>query len=58
MNVELLRRRASVTAEEATSGRMSDWLFLGVILVALLLMLIGSVVVSLWLLTQLVGLFV
>ena len=57
MNVELLRRRASVTAEEATSGRTSDWLFLGVILVALLLMLIGSVVVSLWLLAQLIGLF-
>jgi hypothetical protein len=57
MNVELLRSRASVTAEEATSGRASDWLFLGVILVALLLMLIGSVVVSLWLLTQLVGQF-
>ena len=56
MNGELLRRRASVTAEEATSGRASDWLFLGVILVALLLMLIGSVVVSLWLLTQLIGL--
>jgi len=56
MNVELLRRRASVTPEEATSGRASDWLFLGVILIALLLMLIGSVVVSLWLLTQLIGL--
>ena len=57
MNVELLRRRASVTAEEATSGRASDWLFLGVILAVLLLLLLGSVAVSLWLLTQLVGLF-
>jgi hypothetical protein len=57
MNVELLRQRASVSAEEATSGRASDWLFLGVILVALLLMLVGSVVVSLWLLTLFVGLF-
>jgi len=57
MNVELLRRRASVTPEEATSGRASDWLFLGVILVVLLLMLVGSVAVSLWLLAQLVGLF-
>ncbi|HEX6182638.1 MAG TPA: DUF4112 domain-containing protein [Pyrinomonadaceae bacterium] len=56
MNVELIRRRASVTPEEATSGRASDWLFLGVILVALLLMLVGSLVVSLWLLTQLIGL--
>jgi len=58
MNVELLRQRASVSPEEAKSGRVSDWLFLGVILVALLLMLVGSVVVSLWLLAQLAGLFV
>ncbi|HEX8353288.1 MAG TPA: DUF4112 domain-containing protein [Pyrinomonadaceae bacterium] len=58
MNVELLRRRASVPAEEATSGRASDWLFLGVILLVLLLMLVGSVAVSFWLLAQLVGLFV
>ena len=55
MNVELLRRRASVTAEEAKSGRASDWLFLGVILAALLLLLLGSLAVSFWLLAQLVG---
>src|SRR5215218_8380825 len=48
MNVELLKRRASVPAEEATSGRASDWLFLGAILIALLLLLVGSVAVSLW----------
>jgi hypothetical protein len=57
MNVELLRRRASVSAEEATSGRASDWLFLGVILLVLLLLLVGSVAVSLWLLARLVGAF-
>jgi hypothetical protein len=57
MNVELLRRRASVTPDEARSGRASDWLFLGVILLALVLMLIGSLVVSLWLLTRFIGLF-
>jgi hypothetical protein len=56
MNVELLRRRAAVSAEEATSGRLSDWLFLGVILLALLLLLVGSVAFSFWLLTQFVGL--
>lgn len=55
MNVELLRRRASVTPGEAKSGRVSDWLFLGVILAALLLLLVGSLAVSFWLLTQLVG---
>lgn len=57
MNVELLKRRASVSAEEAKHGRVSDWLFLGVIVLGLLVLLAGSVVVSLWLLTQLVGLF-
>jgi hypothetical protein len=57
MNVELLRRRASVSAEEATHGRTSDWLFLGVIVLGLLALLVGSVVLSLWLLVQLVGMF-
>ena len=57
MNVELLRRRAAVSPEEATKGRASDWLFLGVIVMGLLLLLAGSVAVSLWLLMQFVGLF-
>src|SRR5215207_10743597 len=58
MNVELLRQRASVPAEEARHGRLSDWLFLGVIMLGLLVLLVGSLAVSLWLLTQLFGLFV
>ena len=57
MNVELLRQRAAVTPGEATRGRASDWLFLGVIVVGLLAMLAGSVAMSLWLLLQLAGLF-
>ncbi|HEX8146800.1 MAG TPA: DUF4112 domain-containing protein [Pyrinomonadaceae bacterium] len=57
MNVELLRQRASVPAEEARRGRLSDWLFLGVIMLGLLVLLIGSVALSLWLLAKLVGLF-
>lgn len=52
MNVELLRNRASVSAEEAVHGRASDWLFLGVIVLGLLALLAGSVAVSLWLLVQ------
>jgi hypothetical protein len=57
MNVELLRRRATVSADEATRGRASDWLFLGAIVLGLLVLLVGSVAVSLWLLVQLFGLF-
>lgn len=57
MNVELLRSRASVSAEEAAHGRASDWLFLGVIVLGLLALLAGSLAVSLWLLTQLIGMF-
>jgi hypothetical protein len=57
MNVELVRRRASVSAEEAAHGRASDWLFLGVLVIGLLALLAGSIAVSLWLLMQLVGLF-
>ena len=57
MNVELLRRRAAVTPEGAARGRASDWLFLAVIVAGLLVLLAGSLAVSLWLLTRLVGLF-
>ncbi|HST51060.1 MAG TPA: DUF4112 domain-containing protein [Pyrinomonadaceae bacterium] len=56
MNVELLKRRAAVGAEEAQRGRASDWLFLSVLVVGLLVLLFGTVALSLWLLIQLVGL--
>src|SRR5678815_6192146 len=29
MNLELLQKRATVSAEEARSGRMGDWIFVG-----------------------------
>ena len=53
MNVELLRRRATVSAEEARSGRMSDWLFVGGIIVGLTALAIASAVVSFYLLAKL-----
>ncbi|HEY0097850.1 MAG TPA: DUF4112 domain-containing protein [Pyrinomonadaceae bacterium] len=46
-NVELLRRRATVTAEEARSGRLSDWLFVGLVMLCLLALLVGSITI-LW----------
>src|SRR5262245_51841176 len=52
MNIELLKRRASVSTAEANSGRASDWLFVGVIIVGLIAILVGSAAVSLFLLVQ------
>jgi hypothetical protein len=54
-NVELVRERASVPAEEARRGRLSDWLFLGLIVLVLFVLLIGSIAVSLWLLSLLLS---
>src|SRR5947209_16701938 len=55
MNVELLRRRAAVSAEEAARGRASDWLFLAGIVLGLLVLFFGSLALSLWLLWLLAG---
>lgn len=49
MNVELLRERATVSAEEARKGRLSDWLFVGLIILVLLVLLFGSIALSLYL---------
>lgn len=53
-NLDLLRRRATVSAEEAKEGRISDWLFIGGIILGLTALAIGSFLVSIYLLTQLV----
>ena len=52
-NIKLLRKRATVSAEEARAGRMSDWIFVGGIIVGLIALLIASAVVSLYLLSKL-----
>ncbi|HXC68899.1 MAG TPA: DUF4112 domain-containing protein [Pyrinomonadaceae bacterium] len=52
MNLDLLRRRATVSAEEAREGRTSDWLFVGGIIVGLVALAIASAFVSLYLLFQ------
>ena len=44
-NVELLRRRATVSAEDAHSGRVGDWLFVGLVMLCLLALLAGSIFV-------------
>jgi hypothetical protein len=52
MNVDLLKKRASVSANEARQGRMSDWLFVGIIILGLVGLAIGSAAVSIYLFIQ------
>ncbi len=49
-NINLLRRRATVSAADAKKGRASDWLFVGLIILFLLALLVGSVTLTLLLL--------
>ncbi len=52
MNVELLRKRATVSAATARKGRMSDWLFVGGIILGLTGVAIGTAFVSIYILIQ------
>ena len=52
MNLELLRKRATVSAAEARSGRASDWLFVGGIIAVLIVLALGSFAVSIYLLAK------
>src|SRR5213082_1339530 len=45
-NLNLLRKRATVSAEEARRGRTSDWVFVAIIIGTLLTLLFGSVALS------------
>jgi hypothetical protein len=53
MNLDLLRKRATVTAAEARSGKASDWLFVGGIILGLVALALGSAVISLYILAKL-----
>ena len=55
MNVELLRKRATVSRHDARKGKISDWLFVGVIILLLVGLAIGAAVVSVYLLLILMG---
>jgi hypothetical protein len=52
-NLELLKKRATVSAEEASAGRAGDWLFVGGIIVGLIGLAIASAFVSFYLLYKL-----
>lgn len=45
-NLNLLKKRATVSAAEAKGARMSDWLFVGLIVLGLMGMLVGSLAFS------------
>lgn len=53
-NVELLRRRATVSAEAAQKGKASDWLFVGLILLFLIALLFGSLAITYFILRYVV----
>lgn len=53
-NVKLLRERATVSGAEAKEGRKSDWIFVGVIILILIGLLVGSLFVAVYIL-KLVG---
>jgi hypothetical protein len=52
MNLDLLRKRATVSAADARSGRTSDWLFVGGIILGLIALAIASATVSIYLLVK------
>ena len=52
-NIALLRKRATVSAEEARAGNLSDWIFVGAIIVLLIGLGLASAVVSIYLLSKL-----
>jgi hypothetical protein len=57
MNLALLSKRATVSASEARKGELSDWLFVGVIILLLAGLAIGSALVSVYLLYLIAGQF-
>jgi hypothetical protein len=49
MNMDLLRKRATVSAEEARQGKASDWLFVTLIIVVLAGLALGTAALSIYL---------
>ena len=56
-NVALLSQRATVSATEARKGKLSDWLFVGLIILLLAGLALGAAVVSLYFLMLIAGQF-
>jgi hypothetical protein len=54
-NIDLLRQRAGVSASEAREGKISDWLFVGLIILLLVGLAAGAALVSVFLLVLIAG---
>jgi hypothetical protein len=54
-NVQLLRERATVSPDEAQAGSLSDWIFVGGIMLVLAGLAITSIVISFYILFRLAG---
>jgi len=54
-NVDLLSKRATVSVTEAREGKISDWLFVGLIMLVLAGLAVGAAAVSLYLLMLIAG---
>lgn len=54
-NIELMRKRATVSASEAREGEISDWLFVGLIILLLVGLAVGAAVVSVFFLLLIAG---
>ena len=52
MNLDLLRKRATVSAEQAREGKLSDWLFVGGIIAVLAALAVASATISFYLLLR------
>jgi hypothetical protein len=57
MNVELLSKRATVSASDARKGNLSDWLFVGLIILVLAALAIGAAALSIYLILLIAGQF-
>jgi uncharacterized protein DUF4112 len=57
LNVELLRKRATVSASEARKGKLSDWLFVGLMILLLAGLAVGAAAVSIYLMWMIASQF-
>ena len=55
MNIDLLRKRATVSGSEAREGKVSDWLFVGLIMLLLVGLAVGAALISVFLLMLIAG---